>query len=151
MKTTSSTITLQLSYDEIAKEIHAASALRSYFSRIDEQLPPMLLSNHDKALAPIIADACALIALRLADNLADVTLDNEEYAEFVVMPRNISAATALRRALEHAVAAYALHLCFAGVDNTLAADGYRVESDAHIDGVKSSLLRISGTPRVTGW
>jgi len=69
----------------------------------------------------------------------------------VVMPRNISAASALRRALEHAVAAYALHLCFAGVDNTLAADGYRVESDAHIDGVKSSLLRISGTPRVTGW
>ena len=143
MKTTISTVSLRLSYDEIAKEIHAASALRSYFSRIDEQLPPMLLSNHDKALAPVIADACAL--------MADVTLDNEEYAEFVVMPRNISAASALRRALEHAVAAYALHLCFAGVDNTLAADGYRVESDAHIDGVKSSLLRISGTPRVTGW
>ena len=138
MKTTISTVSLRLSYDEIAKEIHAASALRSYFSRIDEQLPPMLLSNHDKALAPVIADACALMALRLADNLADVTL-------------NISAASALRRALEHAVAAYALHLCFAGVDNTLAADGYRVESDTHIDGVKSSLLRISGTPRVTGW
>ena len=67
------------------------------------------------------------------------------------MPRNISAASALRRALGHAVAAYAFTSASPGVDNTLAADGYRVESDTHIDGVKSSLLRISGTPRVTGW
>lgn len=125
------TISLNLSTSAIANEIYAVSALRC-LTNGDESRPPILTRDQQPALLLLIKDAFAFMVMKIIDYVENCNLNNEtatasqqqENKDMILsvdvrMSDNITAsiAGAMRIALEHAIANYALHICYTNKDD----------------------------------
>lgn len=125
------TISLNLSTSAIANEIYAVSALRC-LTNGDESRPPILTRDQQPALLLLIKDAFAFMVMKIIDYVENCNLNNEtatasqqqENKDMILsvdvrMSDNITAsiAGAMRIALEHAIANYALHICYFNKDD----------------------------------
>ena len=125
------TISLNLSTSAIANEIYAVSALRC-LTNGDESRPPILTRDQQPALLLLIKDAFEFMVMKIIDYVENCNLNNEtatasqqqENKDMILsvdvrMGDNITAsiAGAMRIALEHAIANYALHICYINKDD----------------------------------
>lgn len=140
----------------IATEIYAASALRAILAGVDRNnLQPVLTCGHRKALNRVIADAYTHTTLSMLHHVVELddshldSVDDDTILTLVVRAAHgFASGVALCRAVEHAIAMQALHLCYVGSDAALA-DRY---SSLHTEAVAAALalLRSGGTlPRIT--
>ncbi len=121
------TISLNLSTTAIANEIYAVSALRCLTTG-DDSRPAILTRDHLPALRLLIKDAFAFVIMKIINYVEDCNLNNEtatnpqqnnqnddEVLSVDVLVSNDVTATiagTMRVALEHAIANYALHICY---------------------------------------
>lgn len=151
-------VSLNLSVESIACEIYAASALRSVLGSSDrDKIVPLLTRNHRKALNSVIADAYAHTALKMLHhikNFDDQNLENVEDDTILTLDVYVpdgfasNAGLSLCKAVEHAIAMQATHICYVGVDGELA-NRYETLSSEAIDAA-IALIRKGGTlPRIT--
>lgn len=124
------TISLNLSTKAIASEIYAVSALRCLTTG-DESRPPILTRDQLPALLLLIKDAFAFMVMTFIDYVENCNLNNETASQQnnenedmilsvdVRINDNVTAsiAGAMRVALEHAIANYALHICYINKDD----------------------------------
>lgn len=161
--TSTSTVTLALSVDAIAREIYAASALRSLLSADPasdlQAVPPVLSRDSRPALNILIRDAYCRVALMLAGHVAaldetslgsldggreplPVTGDTILSLEMRV-PRSWPSGSgpALGAAVSHAVAMVALDIAFTGCDIAVSSRYSTLAAQA----VESVSLILCGT------
>lgn len=152
----STIISLNLSVESIATEIYAASALRAVLGSENRDNPlPVLNRSHRKALNRVIADAYTRTAMSMLHRVEAIddehldAIDDDTILTMEVRASNgFSAGLALCRAVEHAIAMQALHLCHVGMDGTLATRYETLHSDA-VATVLAMLRRGGRLPQVT--
>lgn len=132
----SKTISLNLSTSAILQNIYASSALYCLNNGDSDTLPPILSRDHQPALLRLVKDAFAFVTLRFiahveACNLNDETAvgNPDDPTKDMILTIDLragddtpnSVAAALRVSLEHAIAAYALHIAFINNDDTASS------------------------------
>ncbi len=142
------TISLNLSTTAIMQEIYAASALRCVLNNSSNRNSPLLTRDRSDALRIVVKDAFAHVITRIIAHVESSNLNGEtatdatdnqpkDDTEIVLQvnirtPENFSDGQAgtLRHYMEHAIAMYAMHLCYMGHDETLSRHHERLASDS---------------------
>lgn len=142
------TISLNLSTTAIMQEIYAASALRCVLNSSSNRNSPLLTRDRSDALRIVVKDAFAHVITRIIAHVESSNLNGEtatnpadnqpkDDTEIVLQvnirtPENFSDGQAgtLRHYMEHAIAMYAMHLCYMGHDETLSRHHERLASDS---------------------
>ena len=132
-------VNLGISTDAVAREIYAASALRSILADDGESQPPVLSRDSRPALNILIRDAYCRVALMLAGHVAALdearlaalgsdtepqAVDGDTILTFsLYTSRSWSHdhAPTLCAAVTHAIAMVALDIAFTGVDHATSA------------------------------
>lgn len=132
----SKTISLNLSTKAILQNIYASSALYCLNNGDSDTLPPILTRDHQPALLRLIKDAFAFVTLRFIAHVEACNLNDEtatgnatDPTDDMILTIDLRAgddtpngvAAALRVSLEHAIAAYALHIAFINHDDTASS------------------------------
>lgn len=126
------TISLNLSTSSIANNIYAVSALRC-LTNGDDSRPSLLTRDQQPALILLIKDAFAFMVMKIINYVENCNLNNETATappqhnepKDVILSVDLrvsndvtsSIAGAMRIALEHAIANYALHICYINKDD----------------------------------
>lgn len=123
---------LNLSTEAILRNIYSASALYSINKGGNTQLPPILTRDNEPSLRLLVKDAFAFVTLKFVAYVESCNIngetemgsvDDSSGGEMILQvdlrvgddtPSPV--ATVLRVALERAIAAYSLHICFLGHD-----------------------------------
>lgn len=142
------TISLNLSTTAIMQEIYAASALRCCLNNSTAGNCPLLTHDRSDALRIVVKDAFAHVITQIMPHVESSNLngetatapdgspsDNDEETVLqadVRTPDNFSAGQAgtLRHYMEHAIAMYAMHLCYMGHDETLSRHHERLATES---------------------
>lgn len=142
------TISLNLSTTAIMQEIYAASALRCILNNSRDRNSPLLTRDRSDALRIVVKDAFAHVITRLITHVESCNLNGEtatasanvqpeDDSEIVLQvnvrtPENFSDGQAgtLRHYMEHAIAMYAMHLCYMGHNETLSRHHERLASES---------------------
>lgn len=146
------TISLNLSTEAIMNEILAISALRC-LSNSDESRPPILTRDRAPALKLLIKDAFAFVVMKIISyvekcNLNDLSAsptDDDEILSVDLCVNNDVSSTitnAMRVTLNNCIAAYALHICYIGHDNTTSEQHLRI-ANAEIAALQQLLSTTS--------
>lgn len=152
----SKTISFNLSTAAILQEIYAAAALRSLDNTIDT--PQILTRDHQGALRLLIKDAFAFIVMKFIVYVESCNINDENEkgiadtsdSEEMMLTLDLrmcdditgNITGAFRIMLEHAIAAYALHICYIGKDNKTSEE-YRTIAQSEVDGMKQLLSATS--------
>lgn len=136
-------ISFNLSTNAIMQVIYAASALRSLSNDDGSSLPPTLTPDHREALKLLIKDSFAFVVMRLVAHVDFCNLNDDTTAlspeDDIILQLDLhvsedvtsNIATIMRTHLEHAIAAYSLHVCFMGHDDS-TSDKYNEMATAEV-------------------
>ena len=132
------TISLNLSTTAIMNEILALSALRC-LTNGDESRPPILTRDRAPALKLLIRDAFAFVVMKIIPyvetcNLNDISSSpsnsNEDDLLSIDLKMNSDVTSTITKTmsvtLNNCIAAYALHICYIGHDNTTSEQYLRI-------------------------
>lgn len=109
-----------MTYESVAADVRTRCALRHRLAALDKK-PAYLTHDHRKPLFNIIDQAAGTVALALVPYVATYNVDSTTgQILFDTKPTNHEAA--LRSAMESAVATWALHLLYSGVDENLSRE-----------------------------
>lgn len=130
---------LSLSTQAVMQEIYAASALRCVLNGSDDRRSPLLTRDRGAALRMLVKDAFARVVMQLAQYVEASNLNGETATEAVQESADADDADVLlqmtlrvpsggdgrlagvlRHSVEHAVAMYAMHLCYMGHNTGLS-------------------------------
>ena len=127
------TISFNFSTRAIMSEIYAASALRSLSNGSDYTIPPVLTRHDAPTLQRLVKDAFAFVVMKFIAHVEACNLNNETNEECkdvnnsddmilsvdlrVSHDLSVSLAGTMRVAIEHAIAAYTLHIAYIGHDD----------------------------------
>ncbi len=144
----STILSLNLSSEAIMQEIYATSALRCVLNNGDNHRTGLLNRDRVGALRLLVKDAFAHVVMLMIRYVEGTNLNNETEADAVVeqpydagdvilqvdvrvpdVPVDGLAGT-LRHYVEHAVAMYALHLCYMGDDASLSRHHERLANES---------------------
>ncbi|MCM1517137.1 MAG: hypothetical protein NC117_00650 [Pseudoflavonifractor sp.] len=166
--TATSTVTLALSVDSIAREIYAASALRTLLSSDSPSTPapPVLSRDSRPALEILIRDAYCRVALMLAghvesldDNYLGTLGDGREplpvtgdtiLSLVLRVPRSwpSGSCATLCAAVTHAIAMTALDVAFTGCDIAVSSR-YSTLASQSVESVSTMLCGLTPPSRLT--
>ncbi|MBD5266731.1 MAG: hypothetical protein HDS41_00880 [Bacteroides sp.] len=144
--TTLSETTLSLSVEAIKESVYAISAMRSYLSDTDRELPPMLTRDHSAALTPVVRDAAVYVAMRLPDLGMDIVAADDELVTITAM-LPASAVVPVRHALESAVQMRVISCCFMSCRESLAAR-YGADCESLITALREKAGANTALPRL---
>ena len=132
------TISLNLSTLAIMNEILALSALRC-LTNGEESRPPILTRDRAPALKLLIRDAFAFVVMKfisyvekcdLNDSSTSHSDSNDDDLLSVDLKVNNDVTSTITKTmsatLNHSIAAYALHICYMGHDNTTSEQYLRI-------------------------
>ena len=139
-------ISLNISTTAIMQEIYAISALRC-LNQGGTQRPAILTRDQGPALALLIKDAFAFVVMKIIPYVERCppfepsTDDNQSSTEILSidlrLPQGVtsSVTSAMSVALQHAIANYALHICYTHDDED-ASSLYLKIADSEIESLK---------------
>lgn len=141
-------LSLNLSSNAIMQEIYAVSALRCVLNGVGNHRSPLLTRDRSAALRIVVKDAFAHVIMKMmpyveASNLngetaKDADVDPADSGEEMLLQADVrlcgsfqdELSGTLRHYVEHAVAMYALHLCYMGHDAGLSVHHERLAEKA---------------------
>lgn len=146
----SKTISFNLSTKAIMQEIYAISALRCLNN--GSKRPAILTRDRAPALRLLIKDAFAFIIMKFISyvencNLNDTVINDDEDMILSVDMRMSdeiadNVAHTMRITLEHAIAAYALHICYIGLEDD-TSNQYNIVAQNEVDLMEQMLSASS--------
>ena len=160
------TMSFNLSAHAIMQEIYAASALRCIDSgKNAKSLPPILSRDNSAALLLLVKDAFAFVVMKFIAHVEACNLNDEtpsysndtNNSDEMILSVDIrmgsyipaSVAGAMRVALEHAIAAYALHISYIGHDDETSHAYLSIAND-EVESFRQSIsMRQFNTPTIT--
>lgn len=157
-------ISFNISAHAVMQEIYAASALRTLSNDPSYRVPPILTRHNAPALLRLVKDAFAFVVMKFiayveACNLNDEssTVSNvQNLSEDMILTLDLrmcsgttaAMAGAMRVAIEHAIAAYALHIAYIGHDDSTSTH-YLSIANENIQELKQTIMQHSHIPPIT--
>lgn len=138
--------TLSISVEAIKESVYAISAMRSYLSDTDRELPPILTRDHSAALTPVVRDAAVYVAMRLPDLGMDIVAADDDLVTITAL-LPASAAATVRQALETAVQMRVISCCFMSCRESLAAR-YAADCESLINALREKAGANTVVPRL---
>lgn len=157
-------ISFNISAHAVMQEIYAASALRTLSNAPSYRVPPILTRHNAPALLRLVKDAFAFVVMKFiayveACNLNDEssTVSNvQNLSEDMILTLDLrmcsgttaAMAGAMRVAIEHAIAAYALHIAYIGHDDSTSTH-YLSIANENIQELKQTIMQQTNIPHIT--
>lgn len=159
------TISFNFSTQAIMKEIYAASALRCITNDPSYRVPPVLTRQSAPALQRLVKDAFAFVVMKFIAHVEACNLNGETASECndannggdmilsvdLRVPAGISTTVmgSMRVAVEHAIAAYSLHIAYIGHDDHASMQYSQIANDEVAHLLQSLSMQHFNSPTIT--